>query len=76
MSRWVAHRATFICEADRKTARARRAFAFEGRAPLCPACRRPMALQDQRGLTAEAKLQLDVSRTAQAMGATVMRNAR
>jgi len=65
MSRWQAHRATFECPMDGFTARALRADAFEGRAPVCPKCRVPMRIQDIRGITEAAKTKLWLARGQQ-----------
>lgn len=65
MSRWGAHRATFICLHHNKTARAMRALAFERKAPCCPTCGLPMQLLDTRGISNKAHDRLISARLAQ-----------
>jgi len=47
----LGHNATFECPTDRRTARARGYRAENGTAPVCPICRKRMALQDTAGFT-------------------------
>jgi hypothetical protein len=48
MSRWVAHNGTYRCPDHPKlTVRAKRFRAFEGTAPRCGICQKPMKLEDK-----------------------------